>query len=114
MRKPAHLVFALVAAAAGMLANGCSSVDCEILCQKTLACDIAFAPDDDPDEQKILTGKRSELESCALGCEESPTVNVDNADCVDGVPPSEDVDVCQPPILECLGLGEVLGTGEAA
>ena len=113
MRTPAHLVSAL-AVAACLLANGCSSVDCETLCQKTLACEIAFAPGDDPDEQKILAGERSEIESCALGCEESPTVTVDAADCIDGVPPSDDVDVCQPPIMECLGLGEVLGTGEAA
>ncbi len=110
MPKLAHLPLALVVVA-GTFASACSSVDCEALCRRTLACQVAFAPADDPDEQKILTGQRSEIESCRLGCEESPTVTVDAADCIDGVPPADDVDQCQAPILRCLGLDEAISGG---
>lgn len=99
--------------AAGALgATGCPGVDCEALCQRTLACEVTFAPSDDPDEQKVDSGERTELESCARGCEESPTVTVDSASCVDTVEVTGDPAQCQPAVVECLGLTEALGGGE--
>lgn len=89
-------------------ASGCPSVDCEALCQRTLACEITFAPSDDPDEQKVESGERTELASCALGCEESPTVTVESAACVDGVEITADPAACQLPIAECLGIADAL------
>jgi hypothetical protein len=108
MTRATSLALLFLAHSAVVLAAGCSSVDCETLCEKTLACEIAFAPGDDPDEAKIISGERSELESCTLGCEESPTVTVESAGCIDTVAPSDDVDVCQPPIMNCLGLAEAV------
>lgn len=95
-------------AVAGLGAAGCPSVDCEALCQRTLACEITFAPSDDPDEQKVDSGERTELASCALGCEESPTVTVESAACVDGVEVTGNPAACQLPIAECLGIAEAL------
>lgn len=110
MKRVHHLALFFLAHSAVVLASGCSSVDCETLCEKTLACDIAFAPGDDPDEAKIISGERSELESCTLGCEESPTVTVESAGCIDTVAPSDDVAVCQAPIMQCLGLSDAVNS----
>ena len=108
MNRATPLALLLLAHSAVVLASGCSSVDCETLCEKTLACEIAFAPGDDPDEAKVVSGERSELESCTLGCEESPTVTVESASCIDTVAPSDDVDACQAPIMQCLGLSDAV------
>lgn len=108
MNRATPLALFFLAQGAVALASGCSSVDCETLCEKTLACEIAFAPGDDPDEAKIVSGERSELESCTLGCEESPTVTVESAGCIDTIAPSDDVAVCQAPIMECLGLSDAV------
>jgi hypothetical protein len=100
-------------ATAALTMTGCPSVDCEALCQRTLACEVTFAPSDDPDEVQVASGARSELESCALGCAESPTVTVEAAACVDGVEITGNAALCQPPVIDCLGLTEALGTGAA-
>ncbi|HEY1098583.1 MAG TPA: hypothetical protein VGF99_06630 [Myxococcota bacterium] len=113
MPKPSGLPCALIVVAA-VVGGGCSSVDCETLCRKTLECNVAFAPSDDPDENKIVTGERTEIESCALGCEESPIVDVDAADCLDGVAATGDLDTCQPQMLQCLGLDEAVNGGSSA
>ena len=107
----------LSAGAAFLLPTACGgSVDCEALCTRTLACEVAFAPSDDPDELKVEAGERSELDSCTLGCEESPTVTVESAGCVDEVEIGTDPSTCQDPVLTCLGLEEAVkandGVGE--
>jgi hypothetical protein len=89
-------------------AAGCPSVDCEALCQRTLACEVTFAPSDDPDELKVDTGERTALQSCALGCEESPTVTVESASCIDELEITGDPAQCQPGVVDCLGLSEAL------
>lgn len=86
--------------------TGCSSatVDCDALCARTLACEVTFGPSDDPDGEKIVAGVRTDAESCALGCGESPTVNVENATCVDNLEITGDPTLCQDDVLRCLKL----------
>ncbi len=105
------LVSALLVPLAAQTA--CSSVDCEALCQRTLACEITFAPGDDPNGQLVDSGERSALESCALGCAESPTVTVESAACVDGVEINGDPALCQRPVAECLGVAAALDDNAA-
>jgi len=95
-------------AAAVLGTTGCPSVDCEALCEKTLACEVTFAPSDDPDEQRVDSGERTELESCAIGCQESPTVTVESAACIDEVEVGADPATCQAPIATCLGIEAAL------
>ena len=96
----------VVVAAAGL--SGCQHVDCEALCQRTLACEVSFAPSDDPSEERVELGERTSLQSCALGCEESPTVTVESASCVDELDIGGDPAQCQADVLTCFGLQEVL------
>lgn len=85
-----------------LLLPGCGpSVDCELLCQRTLACEVTFEAPDDPDEERVASGERTELESCTLGCEASPLVDVDSASCIDEVD-TRDANVCQEEVLTCL------------
>lgn len=91
---------------AAIAAAGCGpTVECTNLCQRTLACEVSFQPSDDPTEDKVKSGERSELESCTLGCEESPLVTVESATCVDGLD-VRDPNVCQSQVLQCLGVDE--------
>ncbi len=99
----------LVAAAGFLCACPSTSVDCDALCARTLACEVTFGPADDPDGAKVVSGERSDAESCALGCAESPTVNVDNAACVDQLEISSDPALCQDAVLRCLDLEEAAG-----
>jgi hypothetical protein len=106
------VVFAsLIAALAGLTATACGpSVSCENLCQRTLACEVSFQPPDDPTEERIATGERTELESCVLGCEASPLVTVESASCVDDLDAQgrlRDAAVCQGEVLACLGVDEI-------
>lgn len=107
-RLPALLVPIALGAA------GCPSVDCEALCQRTLACEVTFAPTDDPDELQVDSGARTALESCALGCQESPTVTVESASCIDALEISGDPAQCQPGVIDCLGLGDALAGDDAS
>ena len=88
--------------------GGCGdgpSVDCDALCARTLACEVTFAPSDDPEELKVASGERSEEESCALGCGESPVVTVEHASCVDGLDiVVGDPGACQNDVLTCVEL----------
>jgi hypothetical protein len=96
----------LVAAALlAVAASGCpsDSVDCEALCARLLACNVTLAPTDDPDLEKVASGERTDPESCALGCADSPVVTVENAACVDDVDITGD-QVCQDNLMGCLGL----------
>ncbi len=79
------------------------TVDCEALCNRTLACEVTFVAPDDPDDEKIASGERTELRSCAFGCEASPLVDVDSARCIDQVEVG-DPNECQAPVLDCLGV----------
>lgn len=99
--RRAGLLFVSVAALAGCPS---ASVDCDALCARTLACEVTFGPADDPDGAKIIAGERTDAESCALGCAESPTVTVDNALCVDGLEITSDPALCQDDVLRCLQL----------
>jgi len=101
-----HLPALLVPVALG--AAGCPSVDCEALCQRTLACEVTFAPSDDADELKVDNRERPALESCAHGCQESPTVTVESASCIDELEITGDPAQCQPGVVDCLGLTEAL------
>jgi hypothetical protein len=95
-------VLATLAAAAQLLAVGCGpTVDCELLCQRTLACEVTFEAPDDPDEQRVASGERTEQESCMLGCQASPLVDVDTARCIDDLD-TRDANVCQAQVLSCL------------
>jgi hypothetical protein len=108
MTTASRLALVLVALAPFAGLSACSSVDCEALCQRTLACEITFAPADDPDGQLVDSGQRTQNESCALGCAESPTVTVESAACVDAVEISGDPATCQRPVAECLGVAAAL------
>lgn len=100
---PSSLVLAAFALIAGA---GCGpTIDCTNLCQRTLACEVSFQPTDDPTEAKVESGERTQLESCALGCQESPLVTVESATCVDGLD-VRDASVCQEQVLQCLGVDE--------
>jgi hypothetical protein len=99
--------FALVVAStvvAGGVGSCTPEVDCNALCARTLACEVTFGPSDDPDGERIASGERTDAESCALGCEESPRVTVENARCIDGLQITDDAGACQPQVMECLGL----------
>ena len=90
------------ALALAALTSACGpSVDCELLCQRTLACEVTFGAPDDPDEALVASGDRTELESCPFGCQASPLVSVDTASCVDEVD-TRDASVCQEQVLTCL------------
>ncbi len=93
-------------AAASIAVAGCSTltVDCSALCARTLACEVTFAPADDPDGLKIVAGERTDAESCALGCKESPVVTVEHAACVDSLTITGDAAACQDDVLTCLEL----------
>lgn len=93
------------AVAAVLVGAGCGGeVNCENLCTRTLVCEVEFAPSDDLEGAKIASGERTELQSCALGCEENPAVTPESAQCVDEVTDaSQDPVVCQPQVLECFG-----------
>ncbi len=105
MRARLHLCLSSsLALAAAIAGAGCGpTVDCNILCQRTIACEVSFQPKDDPTEEKVAAGERTELESCELGCQESPLVTVDSATCIDGVE-ARDANVCQEQVLQCLGV----------
>lgn len=93
----------VLSALAAIAAAGCGpTVDCTNLCQRTLACEVTFTPADDPNEEKVASGERTVLESCAMGCLESPLVSVESATCVDGLD-VRDANVCQEKVLSCLG-----------
>lgn len=97
---------ALFVVVTGIAASGCGpSVDCTALCQRTIACEVSFQPEDDPTEEKVASGERTELESCAIGCEESPLVTVESATCIDALD-VRDANVCQAEVLQCLGVEE--------
>lgn len=105
LRSTLPLLFssAVIAAIAGA---GCGpTVDCTNLCQRTIACEVSFQPADDPTEEKVASGERTELESCAIGCEESELVTVESATCIDGLD-VRDANVCQDQVLQCLGVEE--------
>jgi hypothetical protein len=105
--RPALLLCA--AAFCASTATSCApAIDCEALCARTLACEVTFGPSDDPDGAKIKSGERSDDESCAIGCEESPRVTVDNARCIDALEITSDPAQCQAQVMECLGLAEQL------
>ncbi len=98
-------------AAIGAVGAGCgddggadANVNCQNLCARTLACEVTFAPSDDPEGAKIVAGDRTDAESCALGCTESPIVTADHASCIDALVITGDAAACQKPVLECLEL----------
>ncbi len=81
--------------------TGCGpDVDCEALCNRTMACEVIFDAPDDLDGEKIASGERTELEACTLGCQDHPLVTVENATCVDGLD-TRDPSVCQSQTLQC-------------
>ena len=113
LRRPSSFVAPLVAGVAGFVgpigAAGCApTINCEALCARTLACEVTFGPSDDPDGSRIASGERSDEQSCAIGCEESPRVTVDNARCIDSLEITADPGQCQPEVMECLGLADAL------
>lgn len=87
-------------------AVGCGpSVNCENLCNRTLTCQVTFAPKDDLDGAKIDSGERTVAESCALGCADQPAVTPETAQCIDeATDASQDPAVCQDTVLACLGV----------
>lgn len=88
------------------LLAGCGpQVDCELLCQRTLACEVTFEAPDDPNDRLVEAGERTELESCAVGCRASPLVTVESASCIDDLD-TRDPGVCQDQVLECLAVPE--------
>lgn len=97
-RQTALAAVVLLAAGAGCGPR----VDCALLCQRTLACEVSFAAPDDPTGEKITSGERSDEEACRLGCEESPFVTVESATCIDGLDTSDPAQ-CQEETLACLG-----------
>jgi hypothetical protein len=109
----AGLVAGVVVALA--VSAGCEpAIDCNALCARTLACEVTFGPSDDPDGSRVQSGERTDAESCALGCEESPRVTVDNARCIDSLAITGDAAACQPQVMECLGLAEQVPLTPAA
>lgn len=103
LRTPASQGVTLVSVwALSGLASCAPEISCENLCERTLACEVTFAPSDDIDGKKVTAGSRSDQESCVLGCEENPAVTADSARCVDSV---TDVDsdpvTCQRPVAAC-------------
>ena len=93
------------AAQAAGVATGCGGeVNCENLCTRTLTCEVTFAPSDDLEGAKIVSGERTDEQSCALGCAENPAVTTESAQCVDEVTnASQDPVVCQRQVLDCFG-----------
>lgn len=102
------VVLLAIAFAIGALAiAGCGpDVDCETVCETALACEVSFQPPDDPAEELVARGERSELESCVIGCRASPLVDAESAACV-GTVEARDANVCQADVLDCLGAGDV-------
>jgi hypothetical protein len=85
---------------------GCGpSVDCALLCDRTLECQVTFDAPDDPDASRVASGERTEEESCVLGCEASPVVTVERALCIDDLEVGEPA-TCQEEVLACLELDE--------
>ena len=80
----------------------CSPVDCDAVCDRTLACGVSFDAPDDPDGARIRSGERSEAESCVLGCQTSPLVDHEAARCIADVRPG-DAEVCEDQVAACLG-----------
>jgi len=112
-RRPSSFVVSLVAGLVATVgpvgAVGCApSIDCDALCARTLACEVTFGPSDDPDGAKIASGERTDEQSCAIGCEESPRVTVDNARCIDALEITTDPAQCQPDVMDPLGLADAL------
>jgi hypothetical protein len=107
VHSSSRVLFALTAAVVSVVVTTASScgptVNCENLCQRTLACEVTFAAPDDPDGERVESGERTELESCVLGCDASPLVSVETATCVDGVD-TGDAAACQDDVLSCLGV----------
>lgn len=99
------LMLSLLASFTGsVVATGCGKrVNCEALCARMLACDVAFFAPDDPNGEKVRNGERDDLESCTLGCQESNLVTIDSASCIDELDVGNP-DVCQLPTLNCLGV----------
>jgi hypothetical protein len=104
----ASFFVSLVLAAVGLSTSCTPEVDCGALCARTLACEVTFGPTDDPEGQKITSGERTDDESCAVGCEESPLVTVDNARCIDALQITSDPEQCQQQVMDCLGLEDQL------
>jgi hypothetical protein len=93
---PLVVVFVLAASCGG------DNVNCDALCTRTILCEVDFAPSDDPNKEKVLSGERTEQESCVIGCEENPAVTPDSARCVDQVTDaSQDPAVCRDQVLAC-------------
>ena len=81
---------------------GCGEpVDCTSVCEKALECEVTFDAPDDPDEEQIESGERSELESCVMGCNQSELVTSESAQCIDSID-SENPAICQEMTLDCL------------
>jgi hypothetical protein len=93
---------------------GCQEVDCEALCQRTLACEVTFAPSDDPAEELVARGDRTALQSCVLGCSESPTVTLESAACIDDLTIGGDPAECQPGVVTCLGVQDAIADDEGS
>jgi hypothetical protein len=107
-----RFVVASIAFVVGGSGAACTpDIDCDALCARTLACEVTFGPSDDPDGARIASGERSDAESCALGCEESPRVTVDNARCIDELTITDDPASCQNGVMECLGLAQEIPAG---
>ena len=85
---------------------GCGDpVDCGSVCETALECEVTFDAPDDPDEEKIESGERSDLESCIMGCNQSELVTPASADCIEALD-TENTAACQEATLECLEVVE--------
>jgi hypothetical protein len=102
---PAFAAIALGAIASLATAGCAPPVDCAAVCERTLACEVSFQPPDDPAEERVERGERTELESCTLGCQASPLVDEESAACISTLD-TRDANVCQADVLDCLGAGE--------
>jgi hypothetical protein len=91
---------------------GCQDVDCEAVCQRTLACEVTFAPLDDPAEERVARGDRTALQSCTLGCSDSPTVTPESAACIDDLTIGGDPAQCQSGVVTCLGVQDAIADDE--
>src|SRR5581483_4443098 len=105
MRIVAVLVATAIASLSSTLVSACGQVvSCENLCAHTQVCNVTFRPRDDEDGAKIRSGARTVDQDCVLGCEENPAVTAASARCIDDVTAkSTDPNVCQQPVLQCLG-----------
>lgn len=94
------LFFAVfVALASGF---GCQGPDCPAICDQTLACDVTFTPNDDPNLQQVEEGKRSSQESCEIGCRESLSLNEQVEACILDIE-AGNPKTCRQDVLTCLG-----------